>query len=291
MCDYGCGHNLRPEEIRRYLEDSDILKQPQIQELLVGTYGSVLDEYEMPGECFEEILKNLSQTKIPQIGFETHCDTVVKKKLELIKEYLPDRLVYVEMGFESANDTVRKRYLNKKLELKQLENAIHEIHKIGFDVVLNVLLGSPCLSREQQVWDVCDSVDWAFGHGADYIVLFPVNVKPYTVLYQMMERGLYEPISKWTLVYTLRSLADKLDDGTLGRINLSWYGEREDIYPPPFDRMVVPVSCEKCDALVNSFFANYQMVDGSKRKDLIKGILSEWIECDCRQREEQRIYG
>ena len=291
MCDYGCGHNLKPVEIRRYLEDTTVLKRPGIQELLVGTYGSIFDEYEMPEECLEEILKCLGLTEIPQIGFETHCDTVTTARLELIKRYLPDRQIYVEMGFESVDDTVRKHYLNKKLELNQLEHAIRKVHENGFEVVLNILLGSPCLDRARQIQDVCDSVDWAFGHGSDYIVLFPVNVKPFTVLYQMMEKGLYEPISKWTLVYALQSLADKLDDERLGKINLSWYGEREDIYPLPFARMIPPMSCGKCRESVTSFFVKYQTSEGSERRSLIKEVLSVQMECDCREREEERIYG
>ena len=115
MCDYGRGRNLTPEEVDSYLKTSGVLSESMIKELLIGTYGSCLDEYEISSECFKVILQNLSYCRVPLIGFETHCDTITERKLNTIKRFLSEREIYIEMGFESLDDTVRTRYLNKKM--------------------------------------------------------------------------------------------------------------------------------------------------------------------------------
>ena len=207
MCDYGRGRELTADEVADFCRESDIFSRRDISEILIGTFGSVLDEYEIPEECFQVILQRLQNSPIPIVGFETHCDTVTEKKLQEIKEYLPDKNIYIEMGFESSDDTVREKYLNKRLKLPNLLRAMGYIHQAGFITVLNVLLGSPFLSPKEQIQDVVSSVQWAFEQGADNIVLFPMNVKPYTALYRFMEQGLYHPVSYWRLAETLYALS------------------------------------------------------------------------------------
>ncbi len=286
MCDYGCGRNLEPYEIENYCSTAPVFEDSGVKEILIGTYGSSLDEYEMSETCFRKILERLRQTDIPMIGFETHCDTVSSGKLKEIKDYLFDKEIYIEMGFESLDDKVRERYLNKRLKIKNLEKAMELVHRFGFLVVLNILIGAPFLSPRQQIEDVCASVKWAFDNGADNVVLFPMNVKPYTVLYRIMQKGMYKPVSHWLVINTLDELAQILTDDQLAHVGLSWYGERSDIYKKPFLQMVTPRACDKCRGKIFRFYGMYQAeASGSRRRELIREILQTPVECDCREEE------
>lgn len=291
MCDYGCGRNLEADEIENYCSTAPVFKDSGVKEILIGTYGSSLDEYEISEACFCKILERLRQTYIPMVGFETHCDTVNYGKLKEIKEYLSDRELYIEMGFESLDDKVRERYLNKRLNIKNLKKAIELAHQFGFLVVLNVLIGAPFLSPRQQIEDVCASVMWAFDNGADNVILFPINVKPFTVLYRIMQKRMYKPISHWRVISVLDELAQTLTDTQLAHVGLSWYGERTDIYKNPFLQMVTPRACDKCREKIFGFYGRYQsQASGGRRRELIREILQTPLECGCRE-EEHRIEG
>lgn len=290
MCDYGRGRNLTPEEVDSYLKTSGVLSESMIKELLIGTYGSCLDEYEISSECFKVILQNLSHCRVPLIGFETHCDTITERKLNTIKRFLSEREIYIEMGFESLDDTVRTRYLNKKMRIEDLKSAIEKIHSFGFKVILNVIIGAPFLTPHQQVIDVCRSVQWAFANGADSVILFPMNVKPFTLLYDLMHDGKYTPISHWRVVYTLNVLSELLTSEQLACTGLSWYGERGDIYQSSVKKMVAPLACGKCKDKLFDFYKKFQLEEsGEQRKSLIRQMLNESCICGCRTKEEKEL--
>ena len=47
----------------------------------------------------------------------------------------------------------------------------------------NVLLGAPFLCERDQLDTAVKSVNWAFEQGTDSVVVFPMNIKPFTLLY------------------------------------------------------------------------------------------------------------
>lgn len=292
MCDYGCGRELTADEVAAFCRETELFDSREISEVLIGTYGSALDEYEISSECFRIILQRLADSPIPMIGFETHCDTVIEKKLQEIRDYLPGKKIYIEMGFESLNDTVREKYLNKKLTIANLQRAIARVQQMGFMTILNVLLGSPFLTPLEQIEDVVVSVQWAFEHGADNVILFPMNVKPYTALYHLMEEGLYRPISHWRLIAALYALSQRLTEEQLAHVGLSWYGERKDIYPEEFPRMIPPVCCSECGREIFSFYQKYLKADsGLQRKALIENMMARKMNCHCREEEWRELSG
>lgn len=103
MCDYGRGRSLAVDEVTSFCMKSGLFEDRKISEILIGTYGSVLDEYEISRDCFQVILHRLHTSPIPMVGFETHCDTVTEEKLQIIREQLLGKKIYIEMGFESLN--------------------------------------------------------------------------------------------------------------------------------------------------------------------------------------------
>lgn len=292
MCDYGCGRKLTADEVSDFIQKTALFHNPEISEILIGTFGSVLDEYEISPECFRMILRGLKDSPIPMVGFETHCDTVTNEKLREIGEFLAAKKVYIEMGFESLSDTVREKYLNKKLKIIHLQKAMAAVHQAGFLVILNVLLGSPFLTPSEQIKDVVASVRWAYEQGSDYVILFPINVKPYTALYRFMNEGLYRPISHWRIIAALHAISQVLTDGQMAGLGLSWYGERGDIYPEEFPRMVPPLCCPDCREVLFTFYQEYLRTEsGRRRKELIDHMMTRAMKCHCREEEWRELAG
>ncbi len=76
MCDYGVGRNLTPTELEKALEETLRPALSGVKTILFGSYGSVLDEYEISSECLDVILDFVSKCSFDNIIFETHYSTV-----------------------------------------------------------------------------------------------------------------------------------------------------------------------------------------------------------------------
>ena len=281
MCDYGAGRNILPEELAEALR---VQLQPfagKLDTLLIGSYGSVFDEYEVSEQCLDVLLDFLGSFPVSSIIFETHCSTVTKERLDRIKSAIPSGVpVTIEMGFESCDSYVLQYCLNKMLDLKQLEQAMALIHEAGMLACLNVFLGAPFLCPADQIASAQKSIMWALEKGADSLVLFPANIKPFTTLKALYNCGVYQPISQWMIPALLRELSSQ----AMGCIGLSWYGNRNNIYQDSGFSLLPPQDCEVCHNVLFHFYQAFlQDWDSSRRMRLVEALWKKPLECACRE--------
>lgn len=281
MCDYGVGRNLNARELEFAL-DAELLPILKSEDtVLFGSYGSVLDKSEVSQECFDVVLSFIEKNGIKNVIFETHCCTVNGDNLKEIYERLCKNSVRVtvEMGYESCDPYILQNCLNKTLDLNQLCSAIRLTHSFGMEVSLNVFLGAPFMNEKAQLDSVIEAVKWAFERGADDIVIFPCNIKPFTFLYKIYQNNFYEPVSQWMVIELLSQIeTDKLD-----RITLSWYGNRKNFYENDEFPLIPPADCIECHEKIFSFYALFmQERNSEKRKELIDKLISENLQCNCR---------
>lgn len=234
MCDYGAGENVDAHKAVTILE-SAVNKWPQpVNRLLLGTCGSILDQSEMSRETLTVILKCVSKMNIAHVLLETHYTTINEDVLAFLCEALPQKEIYLEMGFESANSEVLRKSLRKFMDLSQLKKSMALISEYGIHTILNVFLGAPFLSEQQQIDDTYMSIKWALKNGAAEVVIFPANIKPGTEMWEMYRIGNYNRISHKEVI----GLLSRLGEQELERVSISWYGDRQnagidvDILPP-----------------------------------------------------------
>lgn len=282
MCDYGIGRNLSPNELKSALYSQLLPHMNETNILLLGSYGSVLDESEISNECLTVLLDFLKKCKVSTLIFETHCESVTREKLGKIKEFTPKGTqVVIEMGYESCDQFVLHNCLNKFLDLKVLENAITLTHEMRMLVTLNVFLGAPFLNPADQFETTQRSIQWAVDHDADSLVLFPANIKPFTLLHKLYLKGIYAPISQWMLPILLQSLSEDV----LERISLSWYGDRKNFYENGEYPLIPPTDCDNCHEVLFDFYRNFITENkGIKRKELINRLLKYPLKCNCRNK-------
>lgn len=103
---------------------------------------------------------------------------------------------------------------------------INLIKEYGFEVEANVIFGNPFLSNKEQKLDTINSIEWCFKNNIDKVNLFPINIKPYTLLYKLYEQGKYFPVTHKDFIEVLINIPKKY----LDKIYLCWYGNREMIY-------------------------------------------------------------
>lgn len=168
--------------------------------------------------------------------------------------------------------------MNKYMDLSKLEKAIQDIRSHDMGVVLNVLLGAPFLSPEEQLEDSRKAVEWAVEHGADCVVIFPVNIRPNTLIWKLYQEGEYRPVSHWLLI----ELLSELNSECIERVELSWFGDRQEAGEAL--NVIPPVCCSECKPVLMQFYREFMSdFNASSRRGMIE-MLKRKVCCKCQHK-------
>ncbi len=277
MCDYGRGRNITKDEMLLAFNHaiSSIKGNPDV--LLVNTYGSILDEFEFKEENFVELLKEIDKLEFKIIIFETFYKTITQEKIDLIKKYINNKIIYFEIGIESFNDKYRRYCLNKEIDNKELFEVIKLVKRNDCFITGNLLVGIPFLTTKEQFDDVIESINIAFENNIDEVTLFPINVKKYTLLYELYENKLYKEISLWMLIEILNNIKEEYID----KITFAWFGNRDMIYSN--NSTIFPKCCDSCKSNLNDFFENILKYTAKENKNRISALIGNTNTCNCRR--------
>lgn len=268
MCDYGKTRkeNLNKRDIVEIMNEvfANLIETPDV--VLLNSLGSVLDTEEMPIENIMELLDELSKINIKVIIFETHYLSINTEILKLIHQKLPNKDIVIELGLESSNKEIREKCLNKYINNEKFIEKVRMIKLFGFGVDANIIFGTPFLKKEEQIQDTVNSIKWCIENNLDKVNLFPINIKPYTLLYRLYEDGKYFPVSHKDFMKVLTLIPEEYID----RIYLCWYGNRELKYDKK--KTVLPL-CE--DAEYEKIMNFYKKFNMDRNKDLRLKLLRE----------------
>lgn len=277
MCDYGVAEGCADTSV--YIHKlSGVLAHLDctIDTILLSTNGSFFDESQIPSSLFLSILEQVANSNVKAVEIETHYRDVTAEKLELFRKILPNKKLFIEMGLETINPLYQSCIIMKGIELSEFERSVSLIQSMGINVECNVMVGLPFLFEKEQYEDVLKTIYWVFDHQCAP-VLFPINIKPYTLLMDIYQAGFYTPVSHWMIPIIL----DTLPIGQLSQVTIAWYGNREDIYPECNMRTVFPVSCDRCGVLLEEFYYRFSnLSSGEDRKRVLVDLFSK-ITCSC----------
>lgn len=286
MCDYGAAtgaHSTQEylDEMDRILGDAD----DEVDILLICTNGSFLDSSQVNSELFQAVLERAAKAHAGLIEIETHYRDVTVEKLRRIKALLPDKTILIEMGLETINPLYQSHIIMKGINLPDYERTISLIQSVGFFTEVNIMIGMPFLSAKEQFEDAAETIQWAFSHNCRP-ALFPMNIKPYTLLMEMYRSGHYSPISQWMLPLLLKTLSNH----QLENITIAWYGNREEIYTPDQERAIFPRACPVCTTAIRNFYQQFLVAQkGSERKALLEELFAQNGGCSCLDKAMREI--
>lgn len=275
MCDYGIATTkndvtLFINEMRRiFFSFSE-----KINSLMLCTNGSFLDDKQIPAKFQHKIMEATNQLSCKTILIETHCNNITDSKLSLIKNTIKNKQIKIELGLETTNDIYQRYILNKIISLEILDSTIDKIISYGFTPSLNILVGMPLLTTAEQITDVLNSINWCLKRNAE-VVLFPINIKPYTLLYSLYENDMYQPISHWLLIHIL----SLVDECYLSKIDISYWGDRDDSYSNK--KVIFPSACKRCRSKINNFYSLYLSAHNSELRKMHINSLLESADCNC----------
>lgn len=286
MCDYGIASKDMP--IKEYLlrmEEALKTCRDTVHCLMLCTNGSLFDEAQVETELLEGALDLASKSAIPSVQLESHYLDVTNEKLKMVKKKLGNKKIIIALGLETVNQEYQDLIIGKKIKIISFEEKIALIKSFGFDVELNIMLGLPFLSTNEQFLDTMNTIKWVYSHQCRP-VLFPINIKPYTLLMEMYQMNLYSPISHWLVIFLL----GQLTEAELSRIILVWYGNRIEYYDNAKLQQIPPVSCEKCSSMIKRFYTEFNAaLSGSERKRILNVMLNKHP-CDCLDKVQNELH-
>lgn len=277
MCDYGIASKSKP--IIEYLQEMDqALKacDDSIRCLMLCTNGSIFNEKQVERALLEGALELVAKCAIPRIELESHYLDVNSENLSMAKEKLKDKSIIIALGLETVNQEYQDLIIGKHINIIRFEEKIRLIKKFGFGIELNIMLGLPFLSPYEQLTDALNTLKWTYSHQCRP-VLFPINIKPYTLLMELYKLGQYTPVSHWLLILLLEQLTEE----ELAQIILAWHGNRMESYDDPALCQILPTACKECLPIIEKFYLDFKTADsGAKRYRILKNTLHKST-CNC----------
>lgn len=267
VCDYWEGDKMdSPHEIvRRVLNQY----KNDYTTLIFETCGSPLDERELTIFEQEKIWKTIDSMGFPVVIIETHALTVNDEKLNLLKKNI-HALIVIEMGLESSNDDILLYCLNKQISLDILADKIKLIRRHSMKCCVNILLGIPFLSIKDRINDCINSIQDALMVGADTCVVFPVNIKEFTLVKKLYDNGMYKRVLGRELIEVLDFFSEK----ELCRINIAWVKERHQNNLAYTGEMIAPFFCDSCKDAIYELLDRYTAdTDGKTRRKIVSQMM------------------
>ena len=276
FCNYGFDYNLTLETVKPELEKIK-LEDFDIRELELEANGSFLSEREIPYDLFIEVLHFVAHKNIPVITIETHYNTITEAKLQDIRRILgEEQEICFELGFESAAEDVRAIY-NKDIDIEKYLEVARLCERYGIGLEINVLLGAPFLTREEQIQDSLNSLEFIFNEmpQSTIAVIFPINIKNFTMLKHWQDIGVYNQISSWEFVELLYRIPEEY----LDKFTIAWWGKRENAFTKGI--IQYPKTCDKCKERLMKFYTDFYCDwNPLHRKSMIEQIWKSRCECD-----------
>ncbi len=275
FCDYWCSSDNEHNSMNSFVFNAlKTLKQLPTT-ILIQTSGSIWDTKQVPINELKQIFELLSFYANSNIIFETHLYSISENILRLCRETLPENKISVEVGIETLNKWTLKHSLNKSINISTIKKNIALLNKYEIEPIANILIGAPFLTSDYIINETIETIQWCFNNGFNRCVLFPINIKKWTLISWLYENGFYKQPSLWLFIEILHSIPKKY----LKSIEIVWFSERKQLNPSYQNNDIPPTTCPICYSkvipLLNQFKSNY-----NERQNVLNELKK--IECNCK---------
>ena len=277
MCNYGHGSPTSSDEMVESVRRGLAAINVPVDELVVSPSGSMLDQREVPIDARRQIFSLVSEFPAKTYIFETRPETVTENAIRDLVEIVSNKRLGIELGLESSNPWIQQYCINKGSYPDQFIKAAGIISKFDIDVLANVSIGTAFLPPREAIINAIDSAKWALENGANIVVLFPLHVKPNTLLAWLYTNNLYQPPSLWSLVDVLKQLGPEKTEFT----DISWY---RNYYSDESKILASPKTCEICQNDVLELLDIYRM----SRSFVVVEKLDK-MACNCKDEWKKQI--
>lgn len=230
------------QQINSILDKFDYTDIPMI---CVYNAGSFFNDNEVPSEARLYIYKRLNSIKeVKHIIFESRPEYIESRKLEILKQEIPNKRIEIGIGLESSNDYIRQMCLNKGFKLDEFFGAIALLKKYEVFSLAYVLQKPPFVSEALAIEDSIITIKWAFKNGLDVVSLEPVSVQKNTLVHLLYATKTYRPPWIWSVLKVVSQV------GHLGLVRIGGF----EFFPPP---SVCTHNCAACNEICINAIEDY----------------------------------
>jgi len=273
ICDYWDGEFAESaiQQASKYINSID----DTYDTLLLNTCGSCLCDEELPFDQLMNLIRTIAKTTVKRVIFESHPAYATVEKLTSIGNVLGNKEIVLEYGQESTSSYVLQYCLNKPSMLHEFD-IISTLQRQGVIIIANIVIGSPFLSVHNRINDAVNSIQTLLQKSIDGIVLFPVNIKPYTLVKYLYDNGYYKRVNANEIIKVLSCFSSE----ELGKIDIAWFEPQREELPAYSEQGLSPQYCEKCGGITLEYLFKYRdATKGIERKEIVQK--AEMSICDC----------
>jgi radical SAM enzyme (TIGR01210 family) len=179
------------------INEYDFRKYPM---LCLYNGGSFLNEREIPTSLRRYMLKRINSIfGIKRLIIESRAEYINNKILDEIETLLPNIVVEIGVGVETANDTLRNLVLNKGVTTKMLVDMGKKFCNRKTKLLAYVLVNPPFLTESEAIADTVNSIGFAAKIGASVVSLEAVSIQHLTCVAFLAEAGFYKTPWIWSM--------------------------------------------------------------------------------------------
>ena len=127
--------------------------------------------------------------RIVALAVATRPDCITEEIAQLLASYLNNYYVYVELGFQTANENVAKKF-NRGYSNAEFINAVKLLNKYGIDVVTHIMVGLPF----EEADDIKNTVELINTLPIMGVKIHSTYIIKNTKLEQLFLNGEYQPL-------------------------------------------------------------------------------------------------
>lgn len=251
MCNYGTAERQSAAQIVAAVEEA-VAEHDDYDALGITPIGNMFDPAEVPAAARMAIIDIAAGQPGTIYSCESRPETLSPVTVGDTVDRLMGKRLYVNLGLEAAHPWVQANCVGKSLTAGTFDSAVSLLRGAGAFPVTNVLLGIPFLTESESIASAVGTVRWALAHGSHLCVVFPSNVKGFTLVEWLRDRGMFAAPSLWSLIEVLA----RLGPGPARSVVLSWYAmapsdpRRGNRRSDPL--RTAPTTCPSCASLVTS---------------------------------------
>lgn len=263
------------------INDDDYIKQindvmtywdQDISKICCYNDGSLLCDKEMNFNALLKILTIFEENSaIKSVTLEAKVEDIEEEKIKKIRDIFSKKLE-IAVGFESANEFIRKICINKPFNNDYFEEIISLSKKYSIDIIPLIMLKPPFLTENEAVVDFIKSIEYLEKFGCKRIDIELPTVEKDTLTFELWELNRYDPINLWSLAYALKIKK---------RLNL-----KTPLYVSPMEYSVdaykKAFSCERC---FDEFIEKIQDYNFNQDADVFDSI-----DCECKNIWEEKFF-
>lgn len=185
----GSGENTRNIDIASQVKSHLDSYRGKRANKFIAYFQNFTNTYASPKELKEKYDSALIDEKIVALAIATRPDCVNKEVVELLKTYQNKYYVYVELGLQTANEEVAKKF-NRGYTNENFVSAVKMLNEANIDVVTHIMVGLPY--EEQN--DVLNTVKFINKLNIMGVKIHSTYVIKNTKLEQLYYMGKYCPL-------------------------------------------------------------------------------------------------